>query len=113
MNNLSWHDPDNEGIEDCDCHRCALIYRDRYKAALASVSAEISLPPTMGPGKGELKRFFDNAKEALDLIRNAPKAISAGANFEKLTWTFQVAPDCRIGTGAYALVWLKPDMEGV
>lgn len=111
MSELSEHGHDDEPVEDCDCHRCALAYRDRYKVALASVSAEIGLPPMMGPAKGELKRLLDAGKAAIDQLRHAPRAVSAEADFEALTWTFQIAPDCRVGAGTYALVWLPPNVE--
>ena len=33
-NQIEPHEP----LEDCDCHSCALVYRNRYRAALAAVS---------------------------------------------------------------------------
>jgi len=96
-------------VEDCDCHACAVEARNRYKAALASVSEEMGLPPMMGPAKGELKRLLDQGKVAIDKLRDAPVAVSSEADFDALTWTFQVAPDCQIGAGKYALVWMGPN----
>lgn len=32
-----------------------------------------------------------------------------GVGSVTLTWTFQIAPDCRVGAGTYALVWLPPN----
>jgi len=45
-------------------------------------------------------------QEAIDRICNAPRAISAEADFDAMTWTFQIRPDCRTGGGTYALVWV-------
>jgi hypothetical protein len=99
---------EHEPIEDCDCHTCALAFRDRYLAALAAISGEMGLPPTMGPAKGDLKRLLDAGKAAIDQLGDAPRAISAEADFEKMTWTFQIARNCRVGPGTYALIWLRP-----
>jgi len=55
---LSEHGPEDDCVESCDCRRCAIEFRDRYRAALASVSAELGLPPTMGPAPGELMRIL-------------------------------------------------------
>jgi hypothetical protein len=98
-------------VEDCDCHQCALHARNQLRKALAGISEEMGLPETMGPAKGDLKRLLDNGKAAIDALRDAPMAISAEADFEALTWTFQVAPDCRIGAGKYALVRMGPNAE--
>ena len=111
MNELSGHCQGDEYVEDCDCHHCALEFRNRYKAALAAVSAEMGLPPMMGPANGELRRLLDDGKAAIDLLRNAPKVISEAADFDALTWTFQIAQDCRVGAGTYALVWLRPNVK--
>lgn len=100
----------HEPIEDCDCHACAIEFRNRYRAALAGVSEEIGLPPTMGPSKGDLKRLLDQARNAIDKLRDAPVAISSEADFDSLTWTFRVPPDCQIGAGKYALVWMGPNV---
>lgn len=90
----------HEPIEDCDCHACAVEFRDRYKAALAGVSEEMGLPAMMGPAKGDLKRLLDQGKAALERLRDAPVAVSAEADFDAMTWTFQIAPNCRVGAGA-------------
>jgi len=92
--------------EDCDCHQCAVEFRNRYKAALASVSEEMGLPPMMGPAKGDLKRILDAGATAIDALTKAPRAQSAEADFEAMTWTFQIGPECRVGGGEYALVWV-------
>lgn len=99
-------------VEDCDCHCCALHARNRLRKALAGISEEMGLPETMGPAKGDLKRLLDNGKAAIEKLRLAPVAISAEADFEAMTWTFEIAPDCRVGGGAYALVWMGPNVEG-
>jgi len=99
----------HEFVEDCDCHQCALEFRNRYKAALASISEEAGLPPTLGPAKGELKRLLDQGKAALEKLRDAPVAVSSEADFDEMTWTFQIAPHCQVGAGAYALVWMGPN----
>lgn len=104
MNDISGHLETEEPVEDCDCHRCAVAFRDRYKAALAAVSEEMGLPPTMGPAKGELKRLLDAGQKARDLLRNAPIAVSASADFDTLEWTFMITSDTRAAAGTYALV---------
>ena len=98
------HDP----LPYCDCGPCARHERNQLRAALASVSEEMGLPPTMGPAKGELKRILDGGTTAIDALRDAPRAISDEANFGAMTWTFQIGSDCRAGAGTYALVWLGP-----
>jgi hypothetical protein len=104
MNWLSEHLDTDEPVEDCDCRRCAVAFRDRYKAALAAVSEEMGLPPMMGPAKGELKRLLDAGQKARDLLRNAPIAVSASADFDSLEWTFMITSDTRVAAGTYALV---------
>ncbi len=52
------------------------------------------------------------AADAIRQLRDAPRAISAEADFDDLTWTFKVMPDCRIGAGIYALVWQRPNVVG-
>lgn len=107
MDELTEHGID----EACDCHKCALEFRNRYKVALAGISEEIGLPPDIGPAKGSLKRRLDAGTAAIDQLRSAPKAVSAEADFDALTWTFQIGQDCRVGAGTYALVWLPPNAE--
>lgn len=102
---ITQHEPQ----EDCDCQACAVEFRNRYKAALAGVSEEMGFPPLMGPAKGALKRLLDDGKTAIDSLRSAPRAISAEADFDALTWTFRIARDCRVGAGTYALVWMGPN----
>ena len=101
------HDP----IPDCDCHNCALCERDNLRRALAGISEEMGLPPTIGPAKGDLKRLLDSGTVAIDALRAAPMAVSAEADFDVLTWTFKIAPDCRVGAGIYALVCLGPNAK--
>ena len=96
-------------VEDCDCRKCAIEYRNRYRKALEGISDEMGLPATMGPAKGALKRLLDNGKTAIEKLRLAPVATSAEADFEAMTWKFQIAPGCSVGCGAYALVWLGPN----
>ena len=36
---LSEHGQVHDPVADCDCHRCALAFRDRYRAALAAITA--------------------------------------------------------------------------
>lgn len=48
---------------------------------------------------------------AIDALREAPRAVSAEADFDALTWTFKVKPNCRIAAGIYALVWMGPNAE--
>lgn len=82
------------------------------RETLTGISDELGLPPTMGPAKGELKRLLDQGKDALEKLRGASVAVSSEADFEVLTWTFQIAPDCRIRAGKYALVWMGPNVKG-
>ena len=98
------HDP----LPDCDCHNCALRERDNLRKALAGISEEMGLPPTIGPAKGDLKRLLDNGTVAINALRSAPKAVSVDADFNAMTWTFRVASDCSTGGGTYALVWMGP-----
>lgn len=98
-------------VEDCDCHQCALHSRNQLRKALAGISEEMGLPETIRPAKGDLKRLLDNGKAAIDALREAPRAISAEADFDAMTWTFQFAQNCRIGAGKYALVWMGPNAE--
>lgn len=46
-----------------------------------------------------------------DRIATAPRGISAEADFEKMTWTFEIERGCRVGGGAYALVWLPSNLN--
>ena len=94
----------DEYVETCDCRRCALEFRDRYKRALASISEEMGLPPSMGPAPGQLKRLLEDGKAAMERIKNAPTAMSRRADFESMTWTFELNGDVMAGAGLYALV---------
>ena len=101
------NDPGEHGdeyVEECDCRRCALEFRTRYKRALASISEEMGLPPSMGPRPGELKRLLEDGRAAMERIKNAPTATSRRADFELMTWTFEFNYDVRAGAGLYALV---------
>jgi len=68
MIELAGHE--NEFFEDCDCRRCAVEFRNRYRAALASVSEELGLPPRIGPAKGDLRRLLDEGKRAAETLRD-------------------------------------------
>ena len=105
-NDLAEHGRGEEPVETCDCRRCALAFRDVYKQELASISEEIGLPPTIGPAPGALKAAMDAGKSALDRIRDAPKAVSKYADFERMTWTLGIIEGGRGGAGVYAMVWL-------
>lgn len=48
--------------------------------------------------------------QLLDAMQQAPRAVSLGADFGAMTWTFQIENGCRVGGGTYALVWL-PNAE--
>ena len=111
MNELGEHENGDEYVETCDCRRCALEFRDRYKRALASISEEMGLPPTIGPAPGELKALIEAGKRALAAINDAPKAVSKYADFERMTWTFGIIKGGRGGTGVYALVWLGENVS--
>ena len=49
------------------------------------------------------------AADELRKVQEAPRALSAEADFVAMTWTFQIGPECRTGGGTYALVWLRPN----
>ena len=51
------------------------------------------------------------AVEELRKVQSAPRAVSAEADFDAMTWTFQIGPQCRVGGGTYALVRLTPNAE--
>lgn len=107
MDELGEHGRGEEPVETCDCRRCALAFRDIYKRELASISEEMGLPPTIGPPPGALKSALDAAKNAIDRIRDAPKAISQCADFDRMTWTLRIVDGGRTGgAGVYAMVWL-------
>jgi len=44
-------------------------------------------------------------------IGAAPRGVSAEADFERMTWTFEIEQGCRVAAGAYALVLLTPNVE--
>ena len=111
MNDLGEHGHGDDYVENCNCHRCALEFRDRYKRALASISEEMGLPPTMGPAPGELKALLEAGKRALAAIHDAPKAASKYADFERMTWTLGIIEGGRGGAGVYALVWLGENVS--
>jgi len=50
------------------------------------------------------------AATELRKIQDAPRATSAEADFDAMTWTFQIDQQCRVGGGTYALVWLRPNV---
>lgn len=52
------------------------------------------------------QRMTREQAELLDRVGQAPRAISLEADFEKMTWTFQIEDGCRVGGGTYALVWM-------
>lgn len=39
-------------------------------------------------------------------LKHAPHAVSAEADFDKMTWTFEITSECRVASGTYALVRL-------
>lgn len=59
--------------------------------------------------RAENEKLRADGGGAIDALRIAPRAISAEADFDALTWTFKVMPDCQIGAGIYALVWMGPN----
>ena len=62
--------------------------------------------------RAEVSMLRQEGGPAIDALRIAPRAISGEADFDELTWTFKIAPDCRIGAGVYALVWMGPNVQG-
>lgn len=81
------------------------------RSDLARISDEMGLPPFIGPAPGELRRMLDNGKVAIKLLYDAPRAVSADVDLEKKTWTFDIASDCAVGPGIYALVKV-PNNQG-
>lgn len=58
--------------------------------------------------QADAERIGDDAS-IVSKLRNAPVAVSVEADFDALTWTFRITPDCRVGAGKYALVWMGPN----
>lgn len=81
----------------------------RLREHLAQISDELGLPPTMGPAPDELRRILAEGKAAIERLREAPRAISVEADFDAMTWTFQIGPECKTAAGTYALVWVPND----
>ena len=44
-------------------------------------------------------------------VHCAQTAISAEADFEAMTWTFDITKGCKVGAGPYALVRLQPNTQ--
>ncbi|MDE2254311.1 MAG: hypothetical protein KGL42_08625 [Betaproteobacteria bacterium] len=42
-------------------------------------------------------------------LRTAPRAESIAADFDGMTWTFQIDSDCKVSAGIYALLRVTPD----
>lgn len=42
-------------------------------------------------------------------IQNAPRGVSAEADFQDMTWLFEIEAGTRVGPGVYALVWMPSD----
>lgn len=99
---------DHEIDEDCDCHSCALEYRNRYLANLREISSELGLPQGIGPAKGYLKRRLAKGASALEKLTSAPKAISICADFSKGTWEFKIQNGTPVFFGEYSLVRTLP-----
>src|SRR5574337_344320 len=79
---------------------------------------EIAAYADHGPGSGVVlsKRELSAAIPAEKItwtplydIGNAPRAVSAEADFERMVWTFQIEQGCRVAAGDYALVRLPPN----
>ena len=47
----------------------------------------------------------------LDMLQQAPRAVSETADFEEMTWTFRIDHGCRVGCGTYAMVWMPAEGE--
>jgi hypothetical protein len=47
---------------------------------------------------------MEQLRAALSALQNAPCALSLSADFDELTWTFQMTPDFQVSNGFYALV---------
>ena len=65
---------------------------------------------SMLPYVKQLEAQIKDGQDAIDNIRDAPRAVSAEADFHAMTWTFHILPSCRTGGGTYALVWV-PNVE--
>lgn len=42
-------------------------------------------------------------------LQYAPRALSALADFDLMTWTFEIDQGCRVAAGTYALVRMPPN----
>ncbi len=49
--------------------------------------------------------------ELCAVLQNAPRAFSAEADFDLMTWTFEIDQNCRVAAGTYALVWMPPNLN--
>lgn len=81
----------------------------RLRETLAYLSTELGLPPTMGPAPGDLRRILAEGEIAITRLQEAPRGVSAEADFEAMTWTFKIGPACKTACGTYALVWMPND----
>ncbi len=71
------------------------------------MSAHLDLDDVAGPhpqAAAELAALRAELDELRTALSTAPRAESLSADFDGLTWTFQIAPDCRVSAGVYALV---------
>ncbi|MFZ2541680.1 MAG: hypothetical protein WAW75_07900 [Gallionella sp.] len=71
-------------------------YVKQVKAFEDDLDWEATNPPKLTREQAQL----------LDAMQQAPRAVSMEADFDAMTWTFQIKNGCRVGCGTYALVWV-------
>jgi len=74
--------PPHDPLPECDCNICAVIERNNLRLALAGISEEMGLPPTIGPAKGDLKRILDQGAAAIEAIRAAVQGPDGYASWQ-------------------------------
>ncbi len=73
------------------------------------MAAELDLNEVAAQSKkaaAELSDLRATVARLQNLIASAPVGISDSADFDLMTWTFQISNGCRVGSGHYALVFL-------
>lgn len=74
------------------------------------MAAELDLDDVAAQSKkaaAELSDLRATVARLQNLIASAPVGVSDSADFDLMTWTFQIRNGCRVGGGHYALVCLR------
>ena len=74
------------------------------------MAAELDLNEVAAQSKkaaAELAELRATVARLQNLIASAPVGVSDSADFDLMTWTFQIRNGCRVGGGHYALVCLR------